>query len=517
MIALIALMLAVPTTIPSNVTYKATPTTPRSLASKLSDVVSVRDYGAVGDGVTDDTAAVQAALNAISSGGQLEFPCGTYKLTSAISVSSNQQLYGAGKVCASLAFSGATSGLTFAAGVQHFAVENLTISTSNAAALKAIDMSAGSTSGAGYAYFTIRNVQILATGPGRWAHGFYASFAESANVIGLRVYQSATIGVYLTDSVNQLKFYDLEITGGSASDLTYNRGIWADAPGTAAPEFFGATSQGCFSLGSAVYVSGHKPKFYGLHAEGTCVAADGGDVVVNGTSEVAFIGGHIVQQLVVTGTVRGFLADGLDQCGPITFATTVQGAFVMNSRFTSLTDSGTAGSGTNNGNGWLNVRLANGTLQRNKIPPGWDAAGPGATTNMTYPATANNLFPNGSIMYWLDSGGTALGSIQQSAADQLILTYTAAKQITFRNSTPTNKVILTDTSLALQAGVGLKITDTSAGTITLSAGTGTATVQSGTRCVCTDTTANASVKCAVATTTLTATGTGTDVIAYLCF
>lgn len=47
----------------------------------------VKAYGAVGDGTTDDTAAIQAAINAISSlraGGRLFFPAGLYKCTSSL-------------------------------------------------------------------------------------------------------------------------------------------------------------------------------------------------------------------------------------------------------------------------------------------------------------------------------------------------------------------------------------------------------------------------------------------------
>ena len=43
-------------------------------------ILDVRDYGATGDGVTDDTAAVQSALNTVS--GVLYFPAGTYRTTS---------------------------------------------------------------------------------------------------------------------------------------------------------------------------------------------------------------------------------------------------------------------------------------------------------------------------------------------------------------------------------------------------------------------------------------------------
>lgn len=40
--------------------------------------ISVKNYGAVGDGVTDDTTAVTNAVNAVSSGGELYFPSGGY-------------------------------------------------------------------------------------------------------------------------------------------------------------------------------------------------------------------------------------------------------------------------------------------------------------------------------------------------------------------------------------------------------------------------------------------------------
>ena len=54
---------------------------------KLNDVVSVKDFGAVGDGVADDSVAVQAAINAVETfGGTLVFPSGKYLFGSQVTI-----------------------------------------------------------------------------------------------------------------------------------------------------------------------------------------------------------------------------------------------------------------------------------------------------------------------------------------------------------------------------------------------------------------------------------------------
>jgi hypothetical protein len=50
---------------------------PRDVSVELQDRVSVRQFGAKGDGVTDDTAAIQAALT-FGAGRRVEFPAGLY-------------------------------------------------------------------------------------------------------------------------------------------------------------------------------------------------------------------------------------------------------------------------------------------------------------------------------------------------------------------------------------------------------------------------------------------------------
>ena len=80
-----------------NLTYKndGTGAVVRTIKDKLGETVSVKDFGAVGDGVTDDTAAIQAAINA---GGNLYWPSGNYVTTSNLSSLHSIKHYGEGVI-----------------------------------------------------------------------------------------------------------------------------------------------------------------------------------------------------------------------------------------------------------------------------------------------------------------------------------------------------------------------------------------------------------------------------------
>jgi hypothetical protein len=64
----------------------------QTVETKLRETVSVKDFGAVGDGVADDTVEIQAALD--SGADAVYFPSGTYNISASLDVSSNTAIYG---------------------------------------------------------------------------------------------------------------------------------------------------------------------------------------------------------------------------------------------------------------------------------------------------------------------------------------------------------------------------------------------------------------------------------------
>jgi len=80
-------------------------TVARTVDVKLKETVSVKDFGAIGDGVTDDTAAIQAAINSTTSK-EIYFPSGIYICTSTLTVSNPITLVGESASSSILKFSG---------------------------------------------------------------------------------------------------------------------------------------------------------------------------------------------------------------------------------------------------------------------------------------------------------------------------------------------------------------------------------------------------------------------------
>lgn len=100
-------LLGIDTTANQTFTASGTGAVARTVESKLRDFINVKDYGAVGDGSTDDSSAIQAAINAakptsVAANGLpdnssvIYFPKGTYLVNTSISVWSGIILFGNG-------------------------------------------------------------------------------------------------------------------------------------------------------------------------------------------------------------------------------------------------------------------------------------------------------------------------------------------------------------------------------------------------------------------------------------
>lgn len=99
-------------------------TLPTWLAALLGLLFNVKDptYGALGDGVTDDTGAITAAIAAANAagGGTVFFPPGDYYVTSVLTVSAGVNLLGAGPNVATLSINHATASLLQTAAATYF-------------------------------------------------------------------------------------------------------------------------------------------------------------------------------------------------------------------------------------------------------------------------------------------------------------------------------------------------------------------------------------------------------------
>ena len=167
----------------------------KTLNDKLQDLVTVKDFGAKGDGITDDTDAIQAAINlAQQYGGCVYLPAGTYVITSSLVFTMNTggdpikrpSMRGDGMGATTITQTGAYDGIQIIGNDSNPAgnctFEQFSLygpNTNLGIALKDI------------AYVTINNVYI-----GNWATGLYAANCLSSTFNDLEIRWN-TIGFYL--------------------------------------------------------------------------------------------------------------------------------------------------------------------------------------------------------------------------------------------------------------------------------------------------------------------------------
>ena len=186
----------------------------RSVESKLREFVSVKDFGATGDGSTDDTSAITSALNSGST--SVYFPNGTYKITGSIfcTVNNDLKIIGDGaKIDMDSVETGDMFDVTINAPIDIFSIEGLHLDGNGyAKAGIHVDCNAKAVQ-----LLTIQNnfcegFDNLTTVTSTYGIRVDALGAESVRIIGNRVYNvnrtqvnpgvSASVGIGVYDLVH---------------------------------------------------------------------------------------------------------------------------------------------------------------------------------------------------------------------------------------------------------------------------------------------------------------------------
>ena len=222
----------------------------RAVELKLQDVVSIKDFGAVGDGVTDDLAKVKLALES----GKIVDGCGlSYAISGTLKPTTFKGLRNCTLVQIGDTATTATDTL-FIEGISDFEIENVTINMgSNVATLFADDVNNGlkiwgTTSGSGPSQtatyvenFTLSNLTVTGNGCGTGIHVRRAKrFTLENCIVRDRVSGSSPDptndsqnGFQISDCANfsviGCQAYNLKTRLSGVDTLKWNRGfLWVE-------------------------------------------------------------------------------------------------------------------------------------------------------------------------------------------------------------------------------------------------------------------------------------------------
>lgn len=238
-------------------------------------LTSVKAYGALCDGVTDDHVAIQAAITAVSSaGGVITFPAGTcYLGTVGLSITGNNvRLIGAGDTGVgsggtTLLYGGTGSAITIGTtGAFNFndGIDQLLI-TANATA-KASATAVGLTLNNSQ-YFTGHNLGIsyFQAGIGLLAQGNGATYYTASNSFYDPNFYSNHIGIRSTTINSGVGENVLMLFGGFVIGDTSVGSIGADLASTSRSAMFSGTDFESFA--TCINIAGNNARLMGTHTE----------------------------------------------------------------------------------------------------------------------------------------------------------------------------------------------------------------------------------------------------------
>jgi Pectate lyase superfamily protein/Right handed beta helix region len=303
---------------------------------KLANLVSVTDYGAKGDGVTDDTAAIQAA---VSAGGEVFLPAGTFIMDNS-TFTASVRLVGAGKGSTIIKWkaSSAENDLFDFSGASPLRIEfeNLTIdgnkanqtdSTGYYAAINVRSAGGTSLSLKNCRFTNGRILDVIILNQEATPSYFYMEGCEFDNgLIGsatrAAAYVQAQDNVIATWMNNRISMADpgadsynragfLHQRAGSSAATTYGR---CTAHGNHF-EYVGrgvADTLGCIDVYSGcdmVSIQGNTSK--GNSGRFIAVKSDSGDVIIAGNTAIDFYGS--IAPIVFFGQLSSYTAAGIER------------------------------------------------------------------------------------------------------------------------------------------------------------------------------------------------------------
>jgi hypothetical protein len=277
--------------------------TARALSSKLGDWVSVKDYGAVGDGVTNDAAAFQAAHD---TGKTVIIPEATYAVNTAIISNFVPRFIGMG--------SNKSNITTTVSSGNFFEFNNASSSYDEGLILEGFSVTGPGSGGAvglkieGAVYVNSIMRDLLIKNMG--SHGVYIDDCLTMVLERVRAQTNGGIGI-LVDQSNAISLISCSAESNGSHGIYFNDG------GAAFGENFGASVIGCHSeangtsaVSHALYIKNH----YGVSVLGGWFQCES-TVAANASSAIELDGAQhcrIVGALLNTGgTVTNLKGVGL--------------------------------------------------------------------------------------------------------------------------------------------------------------------------------------------------------------